>query len=515
MQKQHWYIIWLFAVAKFFVPFLFINSIFQLHRDEYLYLADSAHLAWGYIEMPPLLAFLGSISLWFGDSVYAVYLWGALFGALTMIIVGKTVIKMQGNVYAVMLACLAFLCSGFLRLDALFQPNFLDVFFWSLCAYCILSLIISNNNKYFYFLGLSFGLGMMSKYTIAFYGLAFLIGLIVSPYRKWLLNPHFYYAMALAGIIWLPNLLWQYNHHFPVIHHMQLLKERLLENVKQSDFLVDQLLITAPCFFVWISGLWYVLVTKKGRKYMVIGITYVAVIALLLYFKGKGYYAVGLYPVLLGIGAVHLSASIQKHRIILLKWVMPVFMVLITWRVFPLIMPYVSPADLTVLYKQRHADKLGVLKWEDGKNHTLPQDFADMLGWDEMASKTAKVYEQLPDSTKANTFVFGDNYGQAGALIFYKNKLKLPVVYSDDASFVFWLPESIKKQNILLIAHKPRDTTDYVFGHFKKVQILDSITNTYAREYGAKIMLYSQPDDSLPIVSKIAIDRLKASYNIH
>ena len=71
-QQKSTAIIAVFAIIKFLIPFLFINAAFELHRDEYLYLADADHLTWGYIEMPPMLAVLGAISKLFGSSLYAV-----------------------------------------------------------------------------------------------------------------------------------------------------------------------------------------------------------------------------------------------------------------------------------------------------------------------------------------------------------------------------------------------------------------------------------------------------------
>jgi 4-amino-4-deoxy-L-arabinose transferase-like glycosyltransferase len=514
MQKKSWLIIIAFAILKFLVPFLFIHPAFQLHRDEYLYLADADHLDWGYIEMPPLLAFLGFISKLLGGSLYTVYLWGGLFGAATMVLIGKTVLQLKGDLYAVFIACLGFLCSGFLRLYALFQPNLLDVFFWTLSAYSIICLIQTNHKRYLYFIGITFGLGILSKYTIFFFIIAFGVSVLLTLLRKWLLNKHFYFAMLLGLLIALPNFLWQYHHHFPVVHHMQLLKERLLDNVSARDFLVDQLLITLPSFFIWMMGLWYLFFNKKGRQYIAVGIIYLTVILLLLYFKGKGYYAAGLYPIMLAIGAYQLSNSIQNYKIKIVQYLVPIVILFLVARIFPVVMPYLSPNDLAIKYTKIPIQKTGALKWEDGENHPLPQDFADMLGWEEMAQKTARVYHQLPDSIQQKTMVYGDNYGEAGALAFYKKKYHLPEIYSDDASFAFWLPSTFKSQYFLFATHYLPDKNDIFFKHFKTVEIKDSVTEKYAREYGAKIILYSFPDNTAISIANKNIQQLKATYNM-
>ncbi len=508
-------VIYFFALIKFIIPFVFINAAFELHRDEYLYLADADHLAWGYIEMPPMLAVLGAISKLFGSSFYAVYFWSSLFGTMTIILVGKIVMELKGSTYAVFIACLAFLCSGFLRMNILFMPNFLDAFFWTLSVYFLIKLINTNHKKYLYYLGICFGLGMLSKYTMAFFIVAFLISFILTANRKWLQSKHFYFAMLLALIIVSPNFYWQYNHHFPVLHHMQMLQDYQLQYLSRVEFLVNQIIMFLSSFYIWMLALWFLFLKKEGKKYISIGIIYLSVILLLLGFKGKYYYAASIYPALLAIGSIYLEKIISSHTIKMAHWAIPVFMLMITVFVFPVAIPFMSPQKLDAFYKAVHAEKAGVLNWEEKKNNPLPQDFADMLGWKEMAEKTAKVYHQLPDSVRQKTMVYGNNYGEAAALAFYRKQFNLPEIYSDDASFAFWLPDTFNYTYFLFATYNMSDRTDSFFYHFKKTEIKDSVTQKYAREYKAKIILYSFPDDTAKAIAERNIKELKAKYNLH
>ncbi len=514
-QQKSTIIIAVFAMIKFFIPFIFINAAFELHRDEYLYLADADHLAWGYIEMPPMLAVLGATSKLFGSSFYAVYFWGSFFGALTIILVGKIVTELKGNGYAVFIACLSFLCSGYLRMNILFQPNFLDGFFWTLSAYFIIKLINSNDKKFLYYIGICFGLGMLAKYTMAFFIAGFLISFILTANRKWLLNKHFYFAMLLGLLIASPNFLWQYNHHFPVLHHMQMLQDYQLQFLSRTEFLFNQITMFIACFYIWVMALWFLFLKKDGRKYISIGIIYCAVILLLLWFRGKFYYAASIYPALLAIGSVYLEKIISSHKIKIVHWVIPIFMLMITLITFPIVIPFLSPEKLDAFYKTIHAEKAGVLNWEEKKNNPLPQDFADMLGWKEIAEKMAKVYHQLPDSIQKKTMVYGNNYGEAGALAFYRKQFNLPEIYSDDASFGFWLPNKFNYKYFLFATYDMPNKNDSFFYHFKKTEIKDSLTQKYAREYGAKIVLYSEPDDTAKMIAERSTKELKAKYNLH
>ena len=496
------YIIAFFALLKFLVPFLLIHHQFELHRDEYLYLADADHLAWGYIEMPPMLAVLGYLSKLMGGSVQSVYIWGSLFGACTIIVISKIVHRLKGNDTAVFIASLAFLCSGFLRMNVLFQPNFLDVFFWTLSSYYIICWIQTNENKYLYAIGISFGFGILGKYTMAFYILSFLLSVLLTEKRKSLLQVPIYLAMLLGLLICAPNLYWQYVHHFPVMHHMDLLTNEQLKYNSRVDFLANQLLIALSSFVVWLGGLWYILMKKEGRKYMAIGFIYMGIIGILLYFNGKGYYAAAIYPTLMAFGGIWLAQLVQNKSWAWLRFVLPASIIIITIITLPLILPVMSPEKMEQYYQSIHADKTAVLKWEDHEYHPLPQDFSDMLGWKEMAEKAGKVYQSLPDSVKQQTMVYGDNYGEAGALSFYRKRFGLPEIYSDNASYVFWLPDHFPQQYFLFVTHYLPDADDAFFNHWGKRAIMDSVTNPYAREYHAKIILYSQPDDSVRIIAE-------------
>lgn len=512
-------IIYFFAFIKFIIPFVLIHPTFELHRDEYLYLADAEHLSWGFLEMPPMLAFMGAISKLFGSGFYPVYFWGGLIGALTMIVVGKIAMTLKGDITAVYIACIAFLFSGFLRMHILFQPNMLDVFFWTLSAYYIIRWIDTDHKKYLYFTGICFGLGILSKYTIAFFIIAFLAGVLLSKQRTWLLNKHFYFAMLIGIIIPLPNLFWQWQHHFPVLHHMQLLKDQQLQYLSRKQFILDQILFTFPSFYIWMIGLFALFFSKPGRKYIVVGWIYFFVITLLIWQQGKSYYAASIYPVLLAIGAVYferllflLSSPILKKTI---QVIVSLLIIVIGIRTLPLAVPFESPEKLEILFAKMNVGKLGVLDWEEKKNNPLPQDYADMLGWKEMAEKTAKAYHQLPDSVQQKTMVYGDNYGDAAALAFYRKQLGLPEIYSDDASFAFWLPEKFNYQYFLFATRSMPDANDTFFYHFKTTEIKDSVTQKYAREYKAKIVLYSFPDDTAKAIAERNIKELKAKYNLH
>lgn len=513
-QKGSWYIIGAFALLKLMIPYLFIHAGFDLHRDEYLYLADSAHLSWGYIEMPPMLAFLGHLSLLAGGTPATVYFWGGFFGAITLLLTGAIVLKLKGNRTAVWITCLAYLCCGFLRMHILFQPNFLDVFFWTLSTYLLVCWLIKPSDKYLYAIGISFGLGMLGKYSMAFYILAFLIALLLTGHSKLIRNKHFWLAMGSGILICSPNIIWQIQHSFPVMHHMDLLTRQQLQYNSRTDFLIGQLLMTLPCFFLWIIGLVFVIRNRKEQKFHAVAWLYAGIIAILLYFNGKAYYAAAIYPSLMAFGGVAVSRISLRKNWRWLPYVLSAWMVLLALLIFPILIPFESPDKLVQFYKRWHLEKSPAFQWEDHQLHPLPQDFADMLGWKEMAQKTARIYNSLPDSVKKQTMVYGDNYGEAGALGFYGRPLGLPEIYSDNATYLFWLPEHFTQRYFLFATADLPDPDDSFFNHWGKREILDSVTTPMAREFGTKIILYSQPDDSARIIAEQHLKEGRERYHL-
>ena len=281
------------ALLKIIIPYCLQNSIYEPHRDEFLYLAEGNHMAWGFMEVPPMLSFFAWLTNIFGDSIFWIKLWPSLFGAATFIVAARIIVSLGGKNFAIFLLFLPFVFGVYLRLFFLFQPNTPEVFFWTMIAYSITRFVQTKQNKWLYLLGVSIGLGMMSKYSVAFFTLSIFIGLLLTKYRTIFLNKHFWYAWLLAFIIFLPNLAWQYNHHFPVVHHMKELRQTQLQFISPVDFLKDQLLMNLPCFFIWLAGLWFVSFANKGKEYRFIGWTYLMVITLFLITHGKNYYTLG------------------------------------------------------------------------------------------------------------------------------------------------------------------------------------------------------------------------------
>lgn len=501
----------LLAVIKFLLPFFLQHSVYQLHRDEYLYLAEGHHMSWGYMEIPPLLSVFAWISNLMGGSMFWVKLWPALFAVFTFLLVAKIILSLGGKVFALILGWLPFVLDGYLRLFFLFMPNFLDVFFWTLIAFSIIRYSQTQQNRWLYLFGIAIGLGMMSKYSVAFFSASIIAGILLTTQRKVFTNKHFYFALLIALLIFIPNIIWQYLHRFPVINHMSELQEEQLKYNTATGFIKSQFFMNLPCVFIWVAGLIFVIFGKHAKPYRLFAWTYLFVIALLILLRGKDYYALGAYPVLFSFGAFYL----EKATSVSWRWsryAMLVFALALGLFGMPLTMPLAPPAKLAAYYKKTGMSKTGSFKWEDQQMHPLPQDFADMIGWKEMALKTGAVYNSLSPEDRKKTFVYCRAYYTAGALNYYRKEAGLPEVYSDNASFLFWMPDKFDIKNLILLGHDVPGKDDIVFQQFEKMTIKDSVNMPLFRETGMKIILYENGNDSLNSIVTRGVAKLKKRF---
>lgn len=509
-MKKEYKFLYAFAIIKFILPYLLQNSYYQPQRDEFLYLAEAHHLAWGYMEVPPLLSVFAWFTNLFGASMFWLKFWPSLFGAVTYILVGKIILSFGGKVFALFLGLLPFIFSVYLRVHFLFQPNYLDIFFWTMISFSVLRFIQTQKNTYLYLFGISAGLGMLSKYSVVFFIISILLALLITRNRKIFLNKHLYFASLIGFLIFLPNLLWQSRYHFPVIEHMRELHQFQLQYVSPAGFLIDQLLMNLPVVFIWIAGLYFV-VFKEDGKYRIFAWAYLLVILILLYFQGKNYYSLGVYPVLFAFGAIHLERFAVKYSN-LWKFVFIGIPFAFGILLIPLYLPVYKPEKLAAYYQAKHIEKTGFLKWEDLRDHPLPQDFGDMLGWNEMAEKTAKAYSSLSDEEKKNIFIFADNYGEAGAINYYGKKFNLPKAYSDNASFFYWLPDSLHIDNLLLITDDKQEMQHDFLKDFSSVTLSDSVTNPFAREHGSLIIIMKGANEKFNQMFKEKIRKDKERF---
>ncbi len=477
-----------FIILKFLLQYILISPEYDLQRDEYLHLDLGNHMAWGYLSVPPFTSWISKIIYLLGNSVFWIKFFPALFGALTIFVVWKTIEELKGNLFALILGATCVLFSALLRLNTLYQPNSFDVLSWTLFYFMIIRYFNTEKLKWLFVAAIIFALGFLNKYNIVFLLLGLIPAILLTQERKVFGQKKLYIAALLGLFLIAPNLLWQYNNNFPIIHHLNELAKTQLVNIDRLDFLKSQVLFFIGSVFVIISALYALLFYKPFKKYRTFFWAFFFTLIVFLYFKAKDYYAIGLYPIYISFGSVFLASILKDGWKKYLQPIAIAIPVLIFIPIFNIAFPNKSPE-----YIVEHSDKykkLGLLRWEDGKDHLLPQDYADMLGWKELAKKVDSVYINVPNSSQ--TLILCDNYGQAGAINYYtKEGIK---AVSFNADYINWFNLELEYINLIRIKNYKEKDNEFkeTSPYFESAVLADSIANQYAREYKTMIFVFKK-----------------------
>jgi 4-amino-4-deoxy-L-arabinose transferase-like glycosyltransferase len=453
------YALALFKIFLFFVA----GGSYGYFRDELYFLACTEHLAFGYPDHAPLSVWIAKFSrAVLGDSLYAIRFLPALAGALKIILTGLLVREFGGKHFATLLACLCVLVAPmYLAMDNLLSMNAYEPLFWTGCALAYVLVIKRENPKYWLLFGSLAGLGLMNKHSLVFFGLAFVVGLIFTVDRRFFADKFFWLAGLIAFLMFLPNLIWQYQNDWATLE--------LLRNVQKTgknvvlaphEFFFQQIYIlfpsTAP---VWLAGLWHLLVDKSGRRFRALGIAYLVTLALMILLKAKNYYLAPIYPMLFAAGSVFLENLTQRFRFgKFFRYAYPALLIIGGLMVLPLAIT-VLPIERFIAYQ----NTLGIAppKTEVGHQGVLPQHFGDMFGWEEMTAKVAEVYHSLPPEEREKAAIFANNYGQAGAIDLFGKKYGLPKAISNHQSYYLWGYGNADGSVVIILGDRKADAEEF------------------------------------------------------
>jgi len=475
---------------------LFAMPHFGFQRDELLHLALGDHLAWGYKEVPPFIALLAKISTAvFGSSVFAARVFSTLFAGAIIWFTGLITVELGGRKFAIALACLTLIFSpAFEASDYLFQPVVFDQFWWVLTVYLIIKYINNSSIKYLYFLGVAIGIGLLTKYTMGFFAIALIGGLLLTKQRRVLANKHLWFAVLITLIIFLPNAIWQFQHHLPVVTHMKMLRELQLNYIKPSDFINQQILVNGIALILWLTGFFFLIFSFKLRKYQFLAFAYIFIFLFLLEMSGKSYYLFGAYPMLFAAGGFGferwIKTSYVLRTIVILVFTLPNLLLL------PLLLPVLSLNQTVAFfsYTDKHLPVFDFIDNWNGEKHQTSQDYADMLGWDELAHKVIATYNGLTPGQQAQTIIIADNYGEAGAIHHYAKPYNLPDVISLDSSFGLWAPYDLgNAQYIIFVDDNDGKNAQKIGTVMQGTVKMDVINNPLAVENGTGIYLFIHP----------------------
>lgn len=407
---------------------LAVAGRYGFHRDELYYLAAGRHPSLGYVDYPPVTAMLARLStLVFGNSLVGLRVWPALAGAAIVVLGGLIARELGGGRLAQVLAAGLVLCSPmFLGSNSMFQTVSFDELTWAVCLYLVARLLARGGPPRLWLaLGVTFGIGLETKYTILVLAAGLAVGLVLTTQRRWLATQWPWLAAAIAGALLVPNLVWQATHGWPTLEFLGNHNAEMAAENPPTRFLSEQLLLIGFAGVpLWIAG--FVDLLRRPR-FRMLGLAAVVVILVLLVQRAKSYYAGPIHPLLLAAGAVSFERFLDRQQSPRRKRrqvrALIAALAVTTIVAAPFALP-VLPVHQMVRF---HLDE-------------LREDYAEMVGWPELVGTVASVYRSLPPGERANARVLASNYGEAGAVDWYGPRLGLPFAISGHDTYWFWRP---------------------------------------------------------------------------
>ncbi len=473
---------------------LLVNRGYGFSRDELYFIVCGERLAWGYVDQPPLAPLVAALSYRLsGGSLVLFRLVPALAMAATVALTAEFTRLLGGGRFAQWLSGLAvagglvFLAFGLFVSTDMFQP-----LTWLACSWCVVRLAQTGDERWWVPFGAVVGVSLLGKYLIAFYLASLAVGLLATPVRRSLLRPWIWVGAALALAIAAPNLLWQARHGWPFLELGAAGVKGKNLPLSPLAFLGQQILFTGPvAAVIWMIGLWSLARRPAVPAYRAFAVAYLVLFGLLVALHGKATYPTPIYPVLLAAGAVAIESRLRAPaaRGAALAAVAAGGVVLA-----PMAVP-VLPVEAYVAYAGALGLGPSATAGERNTLGVLPQHFADMHGWPEMAAKVAAVYEALPPADRARAVFFGRNYGEAAAIDVFGRPLGLPPAISGHNEYFHWGPRGHDGSVVIVIGGSRADLE----AQFREVEVAGWLDHPYAMPYETRQPIYVARGMKVPL----------------
>jgi hypothetical protein len=462
-------------------------------RDELYYLASTRHLDWGYVDHPPLSVGLLAVQRWlFGDSVFALRLLPALFGAATVAVVMLLARRLGGGRWAMALAGTAVLVSPIaLAFGTTYSMNAFDLLVWATAGLLLARLVERSTAGDWLALGLVLGLGLLNKTGVLWLGAGIFVAVLLTPLRAALRTRWPWLAAALALLLFSPYVIWNAAHD---LAHLEFIGNAVAGKYSGLDvatFLTAQLLIHNPVAVpLWAGGLGFLL-AGGGRRFRALGLVVVGVAAILVANgSSKPEYLSGAMLLAVAGGGVAWERWLEGRR----QWARPVLLgvLLVGLVLAPLTLP-ILPVDTYVRYQAA----LGVEPHtaENKELSELPQFYADMFGWREKADAVAAAYAALSPEERERVAIFAGNYGRAGAVDLFGPELGLPAAISSHNSYWLWGPGDTDGSLVLVLGGRREELEET----FREVTDVGRVTCSYCMPYESDLGLFLARDPRQPL----------------
>jgi 4-amino-4-deoxy-L-arabinose transferase-like glycosyltransferase len=464
------------GLALFYFLLVWIPGFANDYRyfiDEFYYLACADHLAFGYVDHPPLSIWL----LWLvraaaGDSLIVLRLVPALAGGVTVFLTGLLARRLGAGLLGQLLAAAALMAgSVFHIIFGFYSMNALSPVLWLGVFLVLVEIERRNEPRLWLLVGALAGIGLENKHTFVLLLAALTAGVVITGARRHLRSGWLWSGVALAVLLISPNVIWQVANGWPSLEFYR--NADLYKNLQTPplEVLAMQVLVTNPGTLpIWLGGLGFFLVSRHGRAYRHLGwIPVVLLILMVVGQKSRPDRIAAVYPLLFAGGATYLAAAWERTRSRWLSWGVPVLLAGGTVLLAPVGLPLLSPSVMAA-----YTERLGLIpQIEEGKDTELPQWFADRTGWEQFVDDVAGVVGRLEPVDRQRAVIVVASYGHAGALELLGRGRDLPPVYAPQNSYYSWGPPPDSVDVVILTGPFDEDAVRSMFAVVDQVWVHD------------------------------------------
>jgi hypothetical protein len=405
-----------------------VSARYGYVRDELYFLSAGRHLAFGYVDQPPLTPLLARVTTALAGGTLAGFRILPALGLAALVAMTAAMSRRlgAGRTGQLLAAVAAATCAEYLGAMHELTTTTPDFVFWALTLLLVMRLLASQDPRWWVAIGGCAGVAAEAKWNIGFLLAALAAGFLLTGARRLLASRYLLIGGLIAAALAAPDVVWQAAHGWPGLDVFRVLQTAAGHN--RAVFWPAQLLYTGLVLTpVWVAGAVWSLRSTAARPFRPVAIACVAVIALQFVLGGKAYYPGAAFTFLLAAGCVplerRLAASAPRAR-----------------RITPAILAGAAmvagavlsgPAALPVLpARTLHAVPLQKVNY----------DLGEEISWPRLVALVAREYDARPAALRQRTTILAGNYGEAGAIDRYGPGYGLPRVYSGANSFWLWGP---------------------------------------------------------------------------
>jgi Dolichyl-phosphate-mannose-protein mannosyltransferase len=427
LARPPWLGIGLIAAAAFAVE-MAVSARYGYVRDELYFLAAGQHLAFGYVDQPPLTPLLARASaVATGNTLAGLRVLPAL-GLVALVVATAAMSRLigAGRAGQLLAALAAATCAEYLGAMHELTTTAPDFVFWAVTLLLVTRLLARRDPRWWLAVGTCVGVASEAKWNIAFLAAALAAGFLATDARRLLRSRHLLLGGVIAAALAAPDVVWQAAHGWPSLDVFRALQTAAWQN--RATYWPAQVFFTGVALTpIWVAGLAWSLRSAQARAFRPLAIACLVVIAAQFVLGGKAYYPGGVYTFLFAAGATALERRLATRK----PLPSGIHLAFPTGRAM-LVSGVIGALVAIPLLPARVLPAVPLQK--------VNYDLGEEIAWPKLVGLIAREYDALPGPQRRQTTILTGNYGEAGAIERYGPGLHLPQVYSGANNFWLWGP---------------------------------------------------------------------------